>query len=622
MLIFIKLILQRRGETMKKILFTTIFLILLAACLQAFTLGDVNGDNGVTIIDALMTAQYAVGLNPVPFNAEAADMNWDGRADIIDALQLAQFYVSAMHDFTIFVMSQCNPSEEDPQVYALKPDLNFRAIMKWDLMGDEAGDYNFTAVQRYHDNNITFIGGGTATIIFEHDFPSHEIFMDMATRDASNQLVRHDEVLTGTEGLYRGSIANPQYRKYVTDWAKLQIDGGVDGLCFDEVIAGFSGGSINNYNGNEGFDDYCIADFNKYLMEKYPAYTAQDWKNKYSMTDANIIRKNISPDDLVNNFNYRKYLQDHGWNGTTTETGPLNPANPLAEEWGSATNNRMYKTDTFLGIYTARYWQEIVYALRAYAKEKYHKNIYITSNGILPFVDFNCLGMYPWNPDEQTPDYRGADYVPVADGHLNGTKSLMSVYKMLYNRNHETAGNVPLVVFIDWPTEMLDNYNNLPLEEKKDYWQIFGAEAYACGLYPAFHLKDTLGTLTASGAGTLDFFKIYKRFYKTDKEIFSHQDYFYSDTQVSVNRSGIARNLMINKDGNRYALHLINHNYNNGIILQQNFTVTLSLNHTPRSVSMISPDFDGEKVLTYTNANNQLSINVDEITYYDVILIE
>jgi hypothetical protein len=137
--------------------------------------------------------------------------------------------------------------------------------------------------------------------------------------------------------------------------------------------------------------------------------------------------------------------------------------------------NRMYAEDTsFTATYIRRYWKEIVDEMRAYAWRTQHRSILISSNGLWPHVDFNSVGMYPWNPDEQTPDFRGADYVPVADGHLNGAKSLQSQYRYLKKQSAGIAGHVPVVVFIDWPNDMMTNYLNLPLQEKKDYWQIFG----------------------------------------------------------------------------------------------------------------------------------------------------
>ena len=55
--------------------------------------GDVNGDNTVTIVDALMTAQYYVGLSVPGFNAGNADINGDKQITIVDALMIAQIYV-------------------------------------------------------------------------------------------------------------------------------------------------------------------------------------------------------------------------------------------------------------------------------------------------------------------------------------------------------------------------------------------------------------------------------------------------------------------------------------------------------------------------------------------------
>jgi endoglucanase len=57
------------------------------------TPGDVNGDGSVTIVDALLVAQYYVGLTPANFNPAAADVNCSGSIDIVDALRIAQFYV-------------------------------------------------------------------------------------------------------------------------------------------------------------------------------------------------------------------------------------------------------------------------------------------------------------------------------------------------------------------------------------------------------------------------------------------------------------------------------------------------------------------------------------------------
>ncbi len=56
-------------------------------------LGDVNSSGSIDIVDALLIAQYYVGLAPQGFNAANADVTRDGSIDIVDALRIAQCYV-------------------------------------------------------------------------------------------------------------------------------------------------------------------------------------------------------------------------------------------------------------------------------------------------------------------------------------------------------------------------------------------------------------------------------------------------------------------------------------------------------------------------------------------------
>lgn len=62
-------------------------------------LGDVNSDGAVDIVDALLVAQFYVGLNPSNFNKDNADTNCDGSIDIVDALLIAQYYVGLISSF-------------------------------------------------------------------------------------------------------------------------------------------------------------------------------------------------------------------------------------------------------------------------------------------------------------------------------------------------------------------------------------------------------------------------------------------------------------------------------------------------------------------------------------------
>ena len=50
-------------------------------------------------MDALITSQYYVGLDPDTFDITRADVNCDGGVDIIDALVIAQYYVELITEF-------------------------------------------------------------------------------------------------------------------------------------------------------------------------------------------------------------------------------------------------------------------------------------------------------------------------------------------------------------------------------------------------------------------------------------------------------------------------------------------------------------------------------------------
>jgi hypothetical protein len=58
----------------------------------------VNGSGVVDIVDALIIAQYYVGLNPT-INVNCADTNCSGGIDIVDALLVAQKYVGLIANF-------------------------------------------------------------------------------------------------------------------------------------------------------------------------------------------------------------------------------------------------------------------------------------------------------------------------------------------------------------------------------------------------------------------------------------------------------------------------------------------------------------------------------------------
>lgn len=517
-----------------------------------------------------------------------------------------------MNKYTVYNFSQhWNLTVPDSQIFQTLPDMIIRGWSQWDKSGTAPTDFNFSIISQYHQKSVSFIGGITATVYFFDQAEDSAQFKDMVTRDAYNNLVPHNIV---GYGAFRGNIASPAYRDYLIKMAKIQIDGGTDGIFLDEVLSGYNGAK---YNGNEGFDDYTLKDFNKYLAAKYPDYNKADWIDKFKMTENNYINTASPLIDLNQNFNYRKYLKNKGW-----QSDPLTASNLLATEWGKVIDNRADTiSDTFLAKITTTYWREIVSRIRQYARNTYGKEILVTANGLFPYVDFNSLGMYDGNHDNNGAEVK---YVPVdKSGHLNGSFSLQNVFTSLYQRNYSLAGDAPVILFIDWPTQSIKDYYNLSLNEKKDYWKIFAAEAYANGLFMAFHLRTAMPEdPTAAEQEMLDFFKDYPTFYKKNASLYHNNEII--EKQIEISENGISCSVMHYKDSERYSIHLVNHNYKakTGMVPKKDVSISLKLDVVPKNVSIKSTDFSETiKPVTYFR-NSVLNIKVDNLNYYNVIIIE
>lgn len=515
-----------------------------------------------------------------------------------------------MSNKTIFGFSQGGTNgSADSQIIKSHPDINIRAWSQWGTSGTQPDHFNKTTIATYKQNNILLVGGLTATVYFYSQANDSNDFKDMITRDADNALVPHSYIVPDA---YRGNMANPKFRQHIIQLAKVQIDAGVDGIFFDEVNAGLSG---NKFNGNEGFDDYHLKDFNHFLADKHPDFTFQNWCTTYKMDSSNFLDPSKPLDDLDHNFNYRNYLKKNGWN-----TSPFATANPLAKVWGTSTSNRPeINRTTFIQKYTIDiYWKEIVAAVRDYARQTYGKEILITSNGIFPFVDFNSVGLYNWNVDDNGSE---AQYVPVTNTHLNGTVSLGRVFRELYHRNENIAGNVPCVLFIDWPTDMMSSYYGFSPSEKMDYWRIYAAEAYAHGLFFSFHFKTSIGNdPTAVQSGIFNSLVNYAAFYKSHSDLFENCS--LTDTTVEVTNQNITTSLTFQPGHNRYLLHAINHNYESGMKSQYNVSVKIPLEIELKRIRAFSPDFTDTNELPVQYNNNEISCTIDTLRYYTILSLE
>jgi len=531
---------------------------------------------------------------------------WSSAVDAADPVPL--------DDVTVYAFSQTDDGEADPQVLALAPDVTMRQWQRWDTAGRTAGEFDAGFITDAHAAGVKlFIGGTTATALFSDEFPNAQFpalpVDDVDTRDATGAPVVHSKILPD---FHRGSLANADYRAYLVQLCKLQIDAGVDGLYFDELNQAYQGA---NFDGDEGFDAAHLADFNAYLLWRFPG---ADYQAMFSMTADNLLKADLPAGDLSANFNYQKYLAAHGWAAT-----PFAAANPLGKIWGQTEGGRPTPgmPDFVNSAAPYRYWGAITRELRQYARQNYGRSLVITANGLYPLVDFQGVGLFNYNHDD---DGAEAQYVPVTAGstttaaHLDGTRSLQHPFLNLKARSAQLAPGVPVVMFIDWPTDFMSKYLHMPQNERLDYWRIYAAEAYANGLFLAFFLHDTVGDPTATALGTMPLFQSLAAFYR------GHRDLYHGvSTSPAAATTSLATPVMVAVSDQaaprRRLVHLVNHDYAGALLEHDGFTMTVPLPAAPVSATLASPDLAGDLSLTPIYANGAVTVTVPSLAAYDVI---
>ena len=549
-----------------------------------------------TVVDTGLGTVVDTGLGP-----------WTGAADGAAPVPL--------DDVTVYAFSQTN-GEEDPQVTVLAPDMNIRAWQRWDRIG-ATGDFSAAYVADCHATGTRFVGGTTATALFPDEVSNPQFppvpFDDLTARDASGAPVVHAQILPN---MHRGSLAHPDYRDYLVRLCERQIDIGVDGLFFDEINADYQGATYDN---NEGFDAAHLADFNAYLLWRFPG---ADYQSMFAMSADNLLRPDVPAGDLKNNFDYQRYLVSHGWSAS-----PFAAANPLASVWGrSAANRPVPQAANFVdSAEPYRYWGDIAQRLRAYAQQKLGRPVLLTANGVWPLVDFQSVGLYEYNQDGD--GGAQADYVPVTAGsttaaaHLDGTRSLQRAFLNLKARSAALAPGAPVVLFIDWPTNFLSYLLHMPAAQQQDYWRIYPAEAYANGLFFAFFLRDTVGDPTATQLGWMPLFQSLTKFYR------DHRDLYHGVTASgAAATTSLTTPLMIavsdQVSPRRRLVHLVNHDYSGGFNEHDGFTVTVPLPAAPASVALASPDLDADVALagvSYVDGN--VTVTIPSLVAYDIVEI-
>jgi len=512
-------------------------------------------------------------------------------------------------ELPVYVFSQSGPDYIDRQLIEVGPALSLRTTGQWGTEGTRVEGYDMASIQELKALGTRVILGLTASVVFEEQFASQAEFLEVVSRDVTNQPVPHEEIVPDA---YRGNLAHPKFRDLVVKNAQVLVDVGADGIFFDEANAGYSGAK---FDGNEGFDDYHQADFRNYLCSKHADWTPASFMTMFSVPSESTLDC-ASPNCVGTGFSVRDYLPNAGL--SLKDAWEM----PLFLEWGTTVGNRIATAPSaFLQTSEIAYWADIVRRVRKYARDTYQREILITSNGLFPFVDFQSIGLYPWNADAPSGspnDY--VKYVPTtADGRLDGSVSLLDTFERLRVHSHALAGDAPVVLFIDWPTDMMSDYYAFSEQEKRDYFRIYGAEAYAAGLRFAWHLKTSMpNDPTATESNMLDWFTTEADFYR------AHANLYVGAEPLTVETSTTAPNVLIRTttltDG-RFAVHLINHAYEDGLVEQKNFSVSLETNFEEFTGTKFSPDTAEEVEILLGASADRATIQVPSLKSYAVVVL-
>jgi hypothetical protein len=268
------------------------------------------------------------------------------------------------------------------------------------------------------------------------------------------------------------------------------------------------------------------------------------------------------------------------------------------------------------------YFQQIVLAVRSYAREKYQKEIVITANGVFPFVDFQSVGLYDWNQDGAGP--KGFDWVPVTGGHFTGSATFSTALSGLKSRSQRVlaaahGAEVPLLLFLDWPTDSINRYYALPLSERQDYVRAFLAEASALGMWFAVPLATTTDTQTATALGMMDTLQALRGFYTSHRTLFQSAKDTPGAVQTSLANVGTRLTTLPN---GRLALYLINHDYSAGFVPHSAVTVSFPASSAPSSVTIASPDLAADQPATFTYQDGTVNVTLDELQSSLVIVTQ
>ncbi len=421
--------------------------------------------------------------------------------------------------------------------------------------------------------------------------------------------------------------------------------------------------------------------FRQFLLKKYcidSAWTATDsrWETDKLISFADT---NQCPDETMNSFNYRNYLQYHNWTynpfgGNITQSNFLNPPNPLFFDWLPVVYlyrlfphfmNDSTMLDNFRNLFSNSYshqtislfWNLIHDNVTNYAANQ-GKTIHLTyglAGTNLINGDCDYILYYVWD-NVIFPVYSAPTASDTLKTHLNGSQAQINSWRLI----HEvcTSGHqndtLPVVAFLDhgfgyMPFSHLGG-NDEPADERTEFLRTYTWEIYAAGVNFCFPVKypgwRALNDTASDGTPVIETIKLCADFLNVHKHIYRNViiNNFEQEVTVNgvipfngewnlvggsiispVNDSKVTISYMDKDDGTKSYLHIINHNWdsiNHQMIPQYNVPVSIPVTDSCENLMLVSPDFADTLYPAFSYNADTINFTMDTLKYCNVIILE
>jgi hypothetical protein len=425
-------------------------------------------------------------------------------------------------------------------------------------------------------------GGGltwSALINGENGLTEAQI-ADMATRDPQGAFVWFGE----KSDVRHASLSSPAFLTYLVRCSKAQVDGGVDQLLMDQIDAGLTP--------REGYDDYSLRDFRGYLLNIHPE--TKGWSpadRRWSAYGVDLSDPRVCTNGTMASFSYRGYLAAKDLSGN-----PNTRDNPLRKPWVWF---RSWRDD--------QAWQTVTRAVRAYAASR-GRPVYISANGLAPGVDLQVRGIF------------GTPQAP--SGRIDLATNDVPEWRAVVSRGQAIAGRpVPVVLFHDWGGDPRFPWGTVAPGERNLWLQTRAPEILAAGGIPAFHIRGPFGD-TAFRDGTIQEISHQARFYSQHRDLYRNSE-FLTCRLPKTTSATLSTALWSCPSRRSLVMHVVNRYRVNGrMATRRGIVAYLPLNSAPKSVTVISPDWEGAVAAEAHQERGSLRLRLPDVTHYVVALLQ